>query len=343
MRIYLAMAHAYMRLPHLHQILRLPLVHTPPCDRNPLPTGSQMLVRIYVIQTYTKSLFSLLCIIVNSTSATGHFPPDPSRLAPSASSLQGTREEGIGKGKSGRATQRTAVDLGRKAPSLGRGRAALRGPRGDDNDDNDHSDLPLTQKLAPGETRPQRGKKTGTKPAARRKRIAPKAKEDAKRTADADGEEPTKHTANKSAAAAGRKPSANSRKRGAEEQREHEETALRGGDDDVPVPDVAALPPTKRVRVLQEKNEPRKRKDRTKNVDDGGAANNENENGPPAKKRRADPAVRYVVTSLPPGKYYEAHHMFHMSLLILGRPEPAGFPPFLHPIFFCGLFFLLCA
>ena len=204
----------------------------------------------------------------------------------------------------------------------------MRGPRGDNYDDSDHSDLPLTQKLAPGDTRPQRGKKTGTKPAARRKRTATKAKGDAKRTADADGEEPTKHTADNKSAAAGRKPSANSRKR------EHEETAVRG-DEDVPVPDVA-LPPTKRVRVLQEKmNEPRKRKDRTKNVDDGGAANNENENGPPAKKRRADPAARYFVRSL------GAPHVSHV-LLILGRPSLA-FRSSFTLYFYCGLLFLLCA
>ena len=204
----------------------------------------------------------------------------------------------------------------------------MRGPRGDNYDDSDHSDLPLTQKLAPGDTRPQRGKKTGTKPAARRKRTATKAKGDAKRTADADGEEPTKHTADNKSAAAGRKPSANSRKR------EHEETAVRG-DEDVPVPDVA-LPPTKRVRVLQEKmNEPRKRKDRTKNVDDGGAANS-SENGPPAKKRRADPAVRYVVRSLPLAMLRGAPYVSHV-LLILGRPSLLLFRPSLHPIFFWWL------
>ena len=300
---------------------------------------------------------SLLCTAVNSTS--GHFPPDPSRLAPSPTPQQGAREEGIGKGKGKttrtrsasttkssavarrqrengdarqKAVQSTAVGPGHKPSSPGGRLAALGGPRADDSDDSDHSDLPLAQKLAktaPTNARPKSRKKAGTKDArpspARRKRTATKAKAkaDTKLTADADMDEPARRTVMSAVAgtsgttapeaAPGRKASAKSRKRGAEEQREREETAFpvappRGGED---VPDVA-LPPTKRARVLQEKNAPRKRKEPTKDVEDGSTAKNENENGPPAKKPRAATATRYVVTALP-RLCCKAHYMFHMS------------------------------
>ncbi len=300
----------------------------------------------------------------------------PSRLAPSSSSLQGVS---VGKGKRenqntrGRAVQSTAVDLGPKAPqpfspSPGGGQAARRGPRGGDYDTSDHSDL-LAQKLtkiAPADTRPKSGKRKDTKdvrpPPARRKRTTSKAKADTKRTTvaadDDDGDEQTKRTV-KSAVArtqtggttatdatAGREAPENSRKRGAEEGRGHEETASpvappRGG---VDVPDVV-LPPTKRARVLQEKSAPRKRK---KNVDDGNdastgagagairAANNENGSGPPTKKRRrADPktapAVRYVVTAPPPAVLRSASYVymsFSSQASLALRPSIIFYPHF---------------
>ncbi|KAF8259723.1 hypothetical protein EI94DRAFT_1750792 [Lactarius quietus] len=242
-----------------------------------------------------KSFADRLADALNSTS--GNDPPDPMRLVPCASS----RKETKGKGKTasarsastnkppvverrkrgtgnarGRTAQRTAVDPVRNAPQ-----SPSRGPRGDDNDNDndssDHSDLPLAQKLAktaPADARPKKSGK-GARP-----RAAPKAKTDAKRGDD----EPTKRTAK--SATAGREASANSRKRGAEEPHGHEETTSTVA----PPPRGVALPPTKRARVLQEKNVPHKRKERAKNVDDGNTANNETENGPPAKKRRrADP------------------------------------------------------
>lgn len=264
----------------------------------------------------------------------------PSRIALDPSLPKETRKKAIGKGKAagtraastikspvvekrrengdarGRAVQRNTVDLDRKAPqspSPGGGRAARRRPREDDCDSSDHSDLPLVQKRAkitPAGTRSKSGKRTGTKeatrpPPARKKRAAPKAKTDTKRTAvaadDADGDEQTKRTA-KSAlartqkggasatteATAGKEAPANSRKRAAEEGRGHEEPP-RG---DEAVPDVV-LPSTKRARVLQEKSAARKRKESAKNNE------NENESGPPTKKpRRVDSqTARYVVTA----------------------------------------------
>ncbi|KAH8978519.1 hypothetical protein EDB92DRAFT_558770 [Lactarius akahatsu] len=204
------------------------------------------------------------------------------------------------------------------SPSLGGGRAAQCGPRGGDNDDSDQSNLPLAQKhgkTAPADTRPKPGKKKGTKdaraPAARGKRTTSKAKRIVVAVDDADENEQTKCTGKSTVVrtqTTGREAPENSRKRRAEEGRGREEAASpvappRGGDD---VPDVD-LPPTKRARVLQEKNAPRKRKERAKNIDDGNdaiRAANENENGPPTKKRRrADPqtttAARYVVTVSP--------------------------------------------
>ena len=252
-------------------------------------------------------------------------------------------------GPSRRAVQRTAVGPGRKVPQSpsSRGeRAARRGARGRDYDD--HSDVPLIQKqatTAPAMTTtpPKSGRRTGTKdarpPPARKKRAAPKTKTDAKRTAvvadDADGGQETKRTSVSAIArtqtggasagteaTAGKEAPSNSRKPGTEEGRGLEELPRRGED----VPDVV-LPPTKRVQVLQEKSAPRKRKERTKNVegDDGAirTTKNENENGPPTKKRRrADPqtitAVRYVVTA-PLRRCCAAR-----CGLLLGRPSSAG-------------------
>ena len=327
--------------------------------------------RAYLCNTDIPITSSPLYIAVNSTS--GHFPPDPSNVAPGPSPPQVTREKGMGKGKGKgkttstrsastikssvvarrqrdngnareRAVQSTAVDLGHETSSPGGGRAALRVPRADGSDDSDHSDLPLAQKLAktaPTDARPKSRKKTGTKdarpPPARKKRTATKAKADTKLTADADVDEPTKRTAKSAVArtsgttvheaAAGREASAKSRKRGAEEQREHEGTASpvtppRGRED---VPDVAP-PPTKRARVLQEKNAPRKRKERAKDVEDGNTANIENENGPPAKKPRAATAIRYVITALPQLVLQGALYVSYVHL-ILGRPSLAGFRP----------------
>ncbi|KAN0141815.1 hypothetical protein V8E53_000277 [Lactarius tabidus] len=227
--------------------------------------------------------------------AAGHCP-DP----PSPSSLQGTREEGAGKGKvtstrSAPAIKSRVVERCKALP--GGAEAVLRGPRGDDDDNSDHSDQPLAQKLAkttPAEAHPKSRKKADTK-GTRAKRTAAKAKADTKRTADADADESTNHTA-KSALAS----SANLRKRGAEERRGHEETALPRVCEDLP--EVVAPPPTKRARALQEKDAhaPRKRKERAKDVDDGITANNEIENGPPEKKRRrADPTA---VSRRRPGK-----------------------------------------
>jgi hypothetical protein len=307
-----------------------------------------------------------LCISANSTS--GLRPRDsvstavkPSRLAPSASSLRGTKKA-TGKGKAagtrsastikspivengdarGRAVQSTAADPVRKSPSPGEGREARRRP---DYDSSDHSDLPLAQKqakIAPASTKS--GKRTDTKdaprpPPARKKRAAPKAKADTKRTAvaadDANGDEQTKRTQTSmtTEATAGREASANSRKRGAEEGHGHEDPPH--GDEDVP--DV--LQPTKRARVLQEKKSaPLKRKELAKNVDDGNdairTADKENENAPPTKKRRrADPqtaiAVRYVG---------------HPVSICASPPRARWLHPsfvFFSPHFFCGLLVLV--
>lgn len=237
--------------------------------------------------------------------ASGHCsPPDPSRLAQRPSSQSGTRAEGTGKGKGKVASTRSAPSI--KPPVVERRKAAQSslpveaeaGLRGDDDDNNNHSDQPLVQKLS---TKPTPAPKS-------RKKAAPKAKADAKRAAKTSGE---------AAVAA----SANSRKRGAEEPRGNEETALpvalpRVYED---LPDVAPLPPTKRARVLQEKNAhaPRKRKEHAKDGDDGVTVNNEIEKGPPEKKRRrADPPVRYVMSSRSPPvlRGVPLHWITHSSL-----------------------------
>jgi hypothetical protein len=272
---------------------------------------------------HTKKAYSAR-IVVNY--AAGHCP-DP----PSPSSLQGTREDGAGKGKvtstrSAPAIKSRVVERCKALP--GGAEAVLRGPRGDDDDNSDHSDQPLAQKLAkttPAEAHPKSRKKADTK-GTRAKRTAAKAKADTKRAADADADESTKHTA-KSALAS----SANLRKRGVEERRGHEETALPRVCEDLP--EVVAPPPTKRARVLQERSAhaPRKRKERAKNVDDGITANNEIENGPPEKKRRrANPtAVRYVITTSPAvlrGVPYVSY--------VLRRPEPGILSALPSPFFF---------
>ena len=241
--------------------------------------------------------------------ASGHCsPPDPSRLAQNPSSQSGTRAEGTGKGKV--ASTRSAPSI--KPPVVERRKAAQSslpveteaGPQGDDDDSSGHSDQPLVQKPAPA---PKSRKKATTK------RAAPKAKTDANRAAKTSGE---------AAVAA----SANSRKRGAEEPRGNEETALpvalpRVYED---LPDVAPLPPTKRARVLQEKNvhAPRKRKVHAKDGDDGVVVNNEIEKGPPEKKRRrADPPVRYVMSSRSPPvlRGVPLHWITHSSLRVSRR------------------------
>lgn len=257
---------------------------------------------IYAIQTYQKELN--LCYAFEVNHASGHCsPPDPSRLAQNPSSQSGTRAEGTGKGKV--ASTRSAPSI--KPPVAERRKAAQSslpveadaGLRGDDDDNNNHSDQPLVQKLS---TKPTPAPKS-------RKKAAPKAKADAKRAAKTSGE---------AAVAA----SANSRKRGAEEPRGNEETALpvalpRVYED---LPDVAPLPPTKRARVLQEKNAhaPRKRKEHAKDGDDGVTVNNEIEKGPPEKKRRrADPPVRYV-----PRQCCAAYHWITHSSLRASRRRP---------------------
>ena len=259
---------------------------------------------IYAIQTYQKELNLRYAFEVNY--ASGHCsPPDPSRLAPSPSSQSGTRADGTGKGKGKVASTRSAPSI--KPPVVERRKAAQSslpveteaGLQGDDDDSSDHSDQPLVQKPAPA---PKSRKKATTK------RAAPKAKTDASRAVKTIGE---------AAAAA----SAKSRKRGAEERRGNEETALpvtlpRVYED---LPDVAPLPPTKRARVLQEKNAhaPRKRKEHAKDGDDGVTVNNEIEKGPPEKKRRrADPPVRYVMSSRSPPvlRGVPLHWITHSSL-----------------------------
>ena len=262
---------------------------------------------IYAIQTYQKELN--LCYAFEVNYASGHCsPPDPSRLAQNPSSQSGTRAEGTGKGKGKVASTRSAPSI--KPPVVERRKAAQSslpveteaGLQGDDDDSSDHSDQPLVQKPAPA---PKSRKKATTK------RAAPKAKTDASRAVKTIGE-----------AAAAASANSNSRKRGVEDPREIEETALpvalpRVYED---LPDVAPLPPTKRARVLQEKNAhaPRKRKEHAKDGDDGVTVNNEIEKGPPEKKRRrADPHVRYV-----PRQCCAAYHWNPHSSLRVSRRRP---------------------
>ena len=256
--------------------------------------------------------------------ASGHFPPpDSSRLAPSPSSQPGTRTEGTGKGKGKVASTRSAPSI--KPPAVNKRKAAQSslpveaeaGPRGDDDDDSsDHSDHPLAQNLA---TKPTPAPKSRKKAAP--KRTAAKAKADAKT----------------SGATAAASANSNSRKRGAEERRGNEETVLpvalpRVCED---LPDVAPLPPAKRAQVLQEKKAPapRKRKEHAKDGDDGVAVNE-----PPEKKRRrADPPVRYVMSSQRPWQYYAAYHLFHII------PRRPSFSPFHLPIFLVTYSFFIAA
>lgn len=224
--------------------------------------------------------------------ASGYCPPDPSCLPP---------KDKAASTRSVPAIKSPLVER-RKAPP-GEVEAASRCPRGDGDNGSDHSDQPLAQKLAKATSASKSRKKAGTK-GTRAKRNAPKAKADTKRAAD----RPTERTARTSGATAAAS-SSNSRKRGDEEQRGHEETALpvalpRVAED---LPDDVAPPPTKtkRAGVLQEKGAraPRKRKELAKNVEDGVTVDNEVENGPPEKKRRrADPQNATVASRRRPGK-----------------------------------------
>jgi hypothetical protein len=293
-----------------------------------------MPVRIYAVSNLPKELISA-CIEVNF--AAGYCPPDPSCLPP---------KDKAASTRSVPAIKSPLVER-RKAPP-GEVEAASRCPRGDGDNGSDHSDQPLAQKLAKATSASKSRKKAGTK-GTRAKRNAPKAKADTKRAAD----RPTERTARTSGATAAAS-SSNSRKRGDEEQRGHEETALpvalpRVAED---LPDDVAPPPTKtkRAGVLQEKGAraPRKRKELAKNVEDGVTVDNEVENGPPEKKRRrADPqnaTVARYVGSAPRLQCYAAYHMFHICPSHSPAPEPARLFTPSFALFFSSVAypFLLC-